>query len=203
MSLLFKVLTMDIPEIDKQVSFDNELLILVDENDLEIGNLSKEKCHQGEGKLHRAFSIFLVNSAGKILMQRRSRQKQLWPNYWSNSCCSHPRKGESILQAAHRRLEQELDLQSELLELYQFEYSARYKKVGSERELCTVFVGYSDGPVSVNRNEISEWRWLDPQEIDEWLTCGDKPITPWFQMEWKTLNKDFQDTIRRKLSAQK
>ena len=94
----------------KQVSFNDELLILVNEKDEEIGYKTKSVCHFGEGILHRAFSIFIFNTKEQLLMQKRSSQKNLWPNYWSNSCCSHPRKGEKIESAASRRLAEELGL---------------------------------------------------------------------------------------------
>ncbi len=90
---------------NKIVSSDNESLILVDLEDNEIGHLSKVECHKNEGVLHRAFSIFLFNDKGHLLIQKRSSQKKLWPLYWSNTCCSHRREGEDILDAAMRRLE--------------------------------------------------------------------------------------------------
>ena len=88
----------------EKVSFDDEPLILVDENDREIGYRSKVDCHTGHGTLHRAFSIFLFDNRGRVLLQQRAAGKPLWPLYWSNSCCSHPRRGESMQQALHRRL---------------------------------------------------------------------------------------------------
>lgn len=102
------------------VSCESELLILVDEQDREIGHGSKAACHDGEGVLHRAFSLFIFNEAGELLLQQRSAQKRLWPMFWSNSCCSHPRQGETMEQAVHRRLEQELGMTSALQYLYKF-----------------------------------------------------------------------------------
>src|SRR6185437_11810517 len=87
---------------------DSELLILVDESDREIGQLSKAECHRGSGVLHRAFSLLIFNEAGELLLQQRSAHKRLWPLYWSNSCCSHPRRAESMETAIHRRLYEEL-----------------------------------------------------------------------------------------------
>ncbi|MDH5246330.1 MAG: isopentenyl-diphosphate delta-isomerase, partial [Betaproteobacteria bacterium] len=86
------------------VSSEREELILVDEDDNEVGHLSKADCHDGQGRLHRAFSVFLFNDAGELLLQQRGRSKRLWPGYWSNSCCSHPRRGESLEIATSRRL---------------------------------------------------------------------------------------------------
>ncbi len=89
---------------NRVVSSEAEELILVDEHDNEIGHLSKAECHDGEGRLHRAFSVFLFNDSGELLLQRRSPAKRLWGGYWSNSCCSHPRLGESLHTATSRRL---------------------------------------------------------------------------------------------------
>lgn len=180
---------------DKLVSFDDDQLILVDKDDVELGYLSKDLCHLGEGKMHRAFSIFIANSDGKILLQKRSDQKMLWPDYWSNSCCSHPRKGETMIQAAHRRLEEELGLHSELKEIYKFEYRAQFKDVGVEYELCTVFVGSSDEVVSANSNEVSDWRWFSSSEIDELLAQPEEVVTPWFKMEWDALKREYPEAL--------
>ena len=146
----------------KQVSFDSELLILVDENDNEIGNKSKAECHDGQGILHRAFSLFIFNAEGKLLLQQRSADKRLWPKYWSNSCCSHPRQGESMDEAIQRRLHQELGMTSTLKFLYKFQYQAPFGDLGSEHELCWVYIGYSEDKVRANENEIAAWRFIDP-----------------------------------------
>src|SRR5579872_2001083 len=93
-----------------ETAADSEALILVDEADREVGHLSKAKCHDGQGVLHRAFSLLIFNDAGELLLQQRSAAKRLWPLYWSNSCCSHPRRAESMDSAIHRRLYEELGL---------------------------------------------------------------------------------------------
>ena len=128
----------------QQVSFDDEMLILVDEKDNITGYKNKLECHEGEGILHRAFSIFIFNDAGELLLQKRSAQKHLWPNYWSNSCCSHPRKGEELENATQRRLAEELGISTPLKHLFTFQYYAPYKNIGSEREMCAVFIGKSN-----------------------------------------------------------
>ncbi|MDH3468536.1 MAG: isopentenyl-diphosphate delta-isomerase, partial [Gammaproteobacteria bacterium] len=94
---------------DAVVSFDADDLILVDEHDNEIGHMSKDECHIGDGQLHRAFSLFVFNSEGELLLQQRSKQKHLWPLYWANSCCSHPRHGESMDDAVRRRTASSMD----------------------------------------------------------------------------------------------
>ena len=177
------------------VSNPAEPLILVDSQDRELGQLSKAECHAGEGVLHRAFSIHLINSQGELLLQRRSASKPLWPLYWSNSCCSHPRAGETMANAVHRRLRQELGLACELHYLYKFEYQARYKNLGAEREVCWVYLGRCDQPPHANPEELAEWRYLSPAQIDRLLSLEEHSFTPWFRLEWQQLKQDFPDWL--------
>lgn len=172
------------------VSFDSEKLILVDTDDVEIGHLDKDKCHDGDGLLHRAFSLFVFNGEGKLLVQKRSAQKRLWPLYWSNSCCSHPRQGELMADAVERRLHQELGVRSELAFLYKFIYRERFGDRGAEYELCWVYIGKSDDPVRPNPNEIADWRYLSPQELDQDLRANPNSYSPWMRMEWETIQRD-------------
>ncbi len=172
------------------VSSDSEQLILVNEQDEFVGNLSKRECHLDDGILHRAFSIFIFNRDGDVLLQRRSEQKFLWPMYWSNACCSHPREGETSEEAAHRRLHQEVGLKTDLTYLYKFIYQANYKEVGSEYELCWVWAGIADeADVVVNANEVAEWRFFPRQELDERLEQSPEDFTPWMKMEWQEINE--------------
>lgn len=181
---------------DGIVSSDSESLILVDPLDREIGELSKAACHDGEGVLHRAFSLFVFNREGELLLQKRSAQKRLWPLYWSNSCCSHPRSGESVEDAAHRRLQQELGLHANLYFMYKFQYRARFGELGSENELCWVYVGVSDDPVQVNAEEIDDWRFVAPDDVDRELAGASDTFTPWFRMEWARLRQDHDEALR-------
>jgi isopentenyl-diphosphate delta-isomerase len=177
------------------VSFDDEMLIVVDENDNIIDYKSKVECHQGDGILHRAFSIFIFDNNGQIVMQKRSDQKLLWPLFWSNSCCSHPRKGESLETATHRRLEEELGFDTDLIYLYTFQYQANFKNIGSENELCAVYIGKSNAPIHVNENEIAEWRYIIPDKLTQEVNENPESFTPWFKMEWNRLMTDFRDKI--------
>jgi isopentenyl-diphosphate Delta-isomerase len=181
----------------KQVSFDDEMLILVNPKDEEIGWEDKARCHLGDGILHRAFSIFIFNDNNELLIQKRSDQKLLWPLFWSNSCCSHPRKGEKIESAAQRRLEEELGIKTRLKYLYKFQYQAAFKDVGSENELCSVFIGKSDGQVQVNKNEIAEWKYLKAENLDTELTENPGSYTPWFKMEWARLRNTYWQEIKQ------
>jgi isopentenyl-diphosphate delta-isomerase len=171
------------------VSSESDMLVLVDERDREVGTLSKADCHSGAGVLHRAFSLFVFDGAGKLLLQRRGPDKRLWPGFWSNSCCSHPRAGETMEQATHRRLLEELGMRSPLRYLYKFRYHARYGEAGSERELCWVYAGVSDAEVRANANEISDWRWVTHDQLDSEIAQGPDAFTPWFRLEWPRVRR--------------
>ena len=173
------------------VSSEAEELILVDGDDNEIGSLSKAAAHDGDGVLHRAFSVFLFNPNGKLLLQQRAQGKRLWPGYWSNSCCSHPRRGETMALAAERRLSEELGLRCDLEFVYKFQYQAPFGDLGSENELCSVFVGRSDEPPATNRNEIAAVRYVAPADLDRELAERPESFTPWFKMEWQVIRPRF------------
>lgn len=175
------------------VSDPAEKLILVDEHDNEVGVLSKAACHAGDGVLHRAFSVFLFDAEDRLLLQQRSESKPLWPLYWSNSCCSHPREGETLETAAERRLDQELGVRSSLQFLYKFEYHARFGDVGAEHELCHVFVGRFDGQANANATEIAATRLADAATIDAELAQTPERFTPWSKLEWTHIRRWLDD----------
>ena len=172
-----------------------EPLILVDDADREIGQLGKSDCHAGRGVLHRAFSLFIFNARDELLLQQRSDHKRLWPNYWSNSCCSHPRSGESMTTAIHRRLMEELGLRCTLEFLFKFKYQAQYDEHGAEHELCSVFFGRSATPVLANREEIADWRWISLPALQRQLTDEADRFTPWFKLEWEQIRRDHLEDI--------
>src|SRR5271168_4249843 len=118
---------------------DSDTLILVDAADCRLGSMSKARCHEGRGVLHRAFSLLIFNGDGELLLQQRAPSKRLWPLYWSNSCCSHPRGAESMEMATRRRLYEELGIRCDLQFLFKFQYQAQFETAGSEQELCSVF----------------------------------------------------------------
>lgn len=178
------------------VSFDDEPLILVDERDDVLGYETKARCHAGEGVLHRAFSVFLFDEQGQTLMQQRSSGKLLWPLYWSNTCCSHPRRGESTEQAARRRLEEELGLKSDLEFLFKFRYQASFGDRGAEFEMCSVFAGRLHGRPRPNDNEIAAMRLMDAAELDTELVRNSDAYTPWFKTEWQRLRVDFRKWLK-------
>ncbi len=178
------------------VSFDSEELILVDEQDRVVGYRDKASCHQGQGILHRAFSIFIFNDKGELLLQQRSGQKPLWPLFWSNSCCSHPRKGETTEEATLRRLQEELGFTTPLIFLYKFIYHAPFGDRGAERELCYVYVGKYTGPVRVNPNEIARWKFVAAWELDREMQEHPEQFTPWFRMEWERIRRDYWKVVQ-------
>lgn len=171
------------------VSSDSEQLILVDEQDQVVGYEEKGSCHDGEGVLHRAFSLFVFNSNEELLLQRRAADKRLWPMYWSNTCCSHPRKGESMEIATQRRLQEELGMQCELTFEYKFQYHALFEEIGAERELCSVYSGISDATAVPNVHEVAEHRWVSVQQIDKELEESPHLFTPWFKLEWTQIRR--------------
>ena len=179
----------------KRVSSAAESLVLVDDHDREIGFASKQDCHAGEGTLHRAFSIFIFNADGELLLQKRSASKPLWPGYWSNTCCSHPRAGETMEQAVERRLAEELGIRCRLRFLYKFKYHASYEAVGAEREYCWVYVGHHDGHPNVNLDEIADWRFIDAAGLDVELESTPERFTPWFKLEWAQIKDGHLDEI--------
>lgn len=186
---------------DAIVSFDDEPLVLVDSHDTPLGFLDKAACHDGQGRLHRAFSLFVFNSRGQLLLQQRSNQKRLWPAWWSNSCCSHPRRGESLAQAVKRRAKEELDCDAALHFTHSFEYHAPFGTLGSEHELCHVYVGVCDGAHTVNSNEVAALKWVDPQQLDALVQDRDAAYTPWLRLEWAELRAKHWGTIERLIGA--
>ncbi len=175
---------------------DADSLILVDEADREVGHMSKAQCHQGRGMLHRAFSLLIFNAAGELLLQQRSASKRLWPRCWSNSCCSHPRRAETMEAAIHRRLLEELGLRCALQFLYKFQYQAQFDAGSAENEVCSVFIGRCTQPVRSNRSEVLAWRWVDPAalqiELDE---PGADKFTPWFRLEWSRVWREHRAAV--------
>jgi isopentenyl-diphosphate delta-isomerase len=177
---------------------DSDALILVDRADHLLGELSKKRCHEGRGVLHRAFSLLIFNRAGELLIQQRARSKRLWPLYWSNSCCSHPRSGESMDSATQRRLYEELGLRCPLEFLFKFEYQAQFDATGAEHELCSVFIGRTDDPVRVNAQEIVASRWIGPEELQSELRAhGAARFTPWFIIEWARISAEHREALCR------
>jgi isopentenyl-diphosphate delta-isomerase len=158
-----------------------EEVILVNENDEAIGIGEKIQTHL-EGKLHRAFSIFVFNSVGQLLIQKRVENKYHSGNLWSNTCCSHPRPGESTEAAAHRRLKEEMGFDCHLKEVLYFIYQAEFDNDLTEHEYDHVFVGVYDGVPCPNPSEVSDWQWVDVESLRHDLQANSGRYTYWLRM---------------------
>lgn len=154
-------------------------LILVNEANEEVGTEEAVKCHLGDGILHRAFTIFVFNGKGDVLVQRRGRRKFLWPCFWEASCSGHPYIGDELLAKAGKRLSEELGISIELAVTGEFQYRAAYKDVGSENELCFVLTGNHDGEVRPDPREVSEYKWIEMGELEADIANNREQYAPW------------------------
>lgn len=162
-----------------------EWLILVDENDNELGIDTRENCHRGKGKMHRAFVVFLFNSKNQLLLQKRSKLKQLWPEYWDLSVTSHVYPSETYEQAATRRLNEELGIWGiDLKRVLSFTYTASYGDY-SENEYCVLLVGRYDGSIKPNEKEVSDYRYANVDEIARMMDERPGDFTPWFKISFR------------------
>jgi isopentenyl-diphosphate delta-isomerase len=173
-----------------------EDLILVDRQNTILGTAPKDVCHDGAGLLHRAFSIFVFNNNMELLLQKRASEKRLWPDYWSNSCCSHPSLNESMISASTRRLDEELGITGyRISELYRFEYQAAYLDLGSENELCSVIICRSDDNVTLNQAEVSAIRWINLPDLEVEIESQPDQFTPWLKLEFIQLTSTYLQQI--------
>jgi isopentenyl-diphosphate delta-isomerase len=169
-----------------------EQIIVVDENDNVIGEEDKEKCHDGDGILHRAFLSMVFNRAGELVLTRRSLDKRLWPGYWDGTVASHTVKGEDYEQASRRRLKQEIGLVvDDVRYLFKFRYNARYKNIGSENEICAVTVvdDVDDNRMVPDRNEISDVRAVAMQDLLDEVRGDRTDFTPWLILALEHMEK--------------
>ena len=159
----------------------HEILILVDENDNEIGTDTRENCHAGMGKRHRAYTAFIFHD-GKMLLQQRSPKKLLWPRAWDVSFTSHVYPGESYQQAASRRAKQELKAKvGDLTDVHSFVYFAP-QGANAENEFCRVLVGDFDGKVTPNKDEMMAIKWERLSDLRKDLVAHPESYTPWFKL---------------------
>lgn len=160
-----------------------EEVVLVDENDRETGFAGKLAAHEAGGRLHRAFSVFVFDSGGRLLLQRRAEGKYHFGGLWTNTCCGHPRPGETVEEAAARRLWEEMGIGPELKRITSFVYEAFDPESGlSEREYDHVFSGYYDGDPDPDPAEVSGWAWISPEELARELAGSPEHYTPWFPL---------------------
>jgi isopentenyl-diphosphate Delta-isomerase len=160
-----------------------EMVILVDEDDKPIGSCEKLAAHLAGGQLHRAFSVFVFDAAGRLLLQQRAMEKYHFGGLWTNTCCSHPRPGETTRAAAQRRLTEELGFTVPLTEQGSFLYRAHDPSSGlTEHELDHVFVGHFDSAPTPNPAEVMGWRWQAMDEVEAELMAHPERFTPWFPL---------------------
>ncbi|SKB34084.1 isopentenyl-diphosphate Delta-isomerase [Daejeonella lutea] len=160
---------------------DDELLVLVDENDVEIGVLDKTSVHK-TGVLHRAFSVFIFNSMGFLMLQRRALQKYHSPGLWSNTCCSHPRKGEDIKSAGTRRIAEEMGLKCPLNFAFSFTYRAELENGLIEHEFDHVYFGFTDKIPKPNPDEVMDWKLISMRELQKDILAHPDNYTEWLKI---------------------
>jgi isopentenyl-diphosphate Delta-isomerase len=158
-----------------------EMLVLVDENDREVGTAEKLAVHVN-GALHRAFSIYLFNSQGQLLLTRRAAGKYHSGGLWTNTCCSHPRPGEQVDLAARRRLREETGIDCELRYGFRFIYRAELDGGLIEHELDHVFVGTYDGTPNLDPNESDASEWVDAQMLVRDIEARPERYSVWMAL---------------------
>lgn len=164
-------------------------IILVDKNDVQIGMMGKLEAHK-KGLLHRAFSILIKNSNGEVMLQKRAIGKYHSGGLWTNTCCSHPRVGEELATATHRRLKEEMGFDCELKELITFTYHANLDHGLKENEFLHVYVGeYNDDPI-VNPEEADDWKWVSLNELKRDVAEHPDNYTYWFKIVLKKMEEN-------------
>jgi len=156
-----------------------EQVILVDENDQQIGLMAKMEAHE-KAVLHRAFSVFVQNNQGEIMLQQRAANKYHSPLLWANTCCSHQREGESNLDAGKRRLQEEMGFVTDLKEAFSFIYKAPFDNGLTEHELDHVLLGCFNEQPTINPEEVESYKWMTPEAIKKDMELRPEIYTAWF-----------------------
>ncbi len=163
-----------------------EKVVLVDKLDNEMGLMEKMEAHR-KAVLHRAFSIFIFNSKGELMLQRRALSKYHSPALWTNTCCSHPRKGETYLEAGHRRLQEEMGFDCDFDKAFDFIYKADVGQGLTEHEFDHVLVGESDKLPDINLDEVDEWKYMSFEDIQQDIKLSPENYTVWFKIAFDEL----------------
>jgi isopentenyl-diphosphate Delta-isomerase len=160
-----------------------DVVVLVDERDRPLGQAAKLPAHEHGGRLHRAFSVFVVDRAGRMLLQRRAPGKYHFGRLWTNACCSHPAPGEDVTSAARARLREEMGLDVPLVKLFEFVYRAEDPATGlTEHEYDHVFLGQYDGVPQPDPAEVEAFEWVDPRALLGDVRARPERYTPWFRI---------------------
>lgn len=158
-----------------------EKVILVNENDEQIGLMEKLEAHE-KAVLHRAFSVFVLNDKNEVMLQQRAHHKYHSPLLWTNTCCSHQREGETNIQAGTRRLQEEMGFSTELKELFHFIYKAPFDNGLTEHELDHVMIGYYNNEPNINLDEVESWKWMSIEAIRDDIQTQSENYTVWFKI---------------------
>lgn len=169
-------------------------VILVNEDDEPIGLMPKMEAHQ-KGILHRAFSVFIFDSKGRMLLQQRSAKKYHGANLWTNACCSHPYPNEKIEDAAIRRLQEELGFTTELKKIFSFMYHAQVENNLIEHELDHVFAGIYEGCIQPDFNEVATYDYNEMNEIKRMIQAQPGKFTSWFKIAFPKIEKWWEENF--------
>lgn len=164
-----------------------EQLILVDANGAFLGLMPKGQVHL-EGVLHKAFSVFVFNSSGELLLQQRAATKYHSPLLWTNTCCSHQRRGETNIQAGERRLREEMGIRIPLEEVTSFIYKTTLENGLIEHEFDYILRGVYDGEPAINREEVAAWKWMAPTAAEADVKRHPERYTAWFKIIFEKYN---------------
>jgi len=185
---------------------EKEQVVLVDEDGSvresagEILTLDRDAAHR-QGVLHRAVSVFVFNTGGELLLQKRGQQKNHSAGLWTNTCCTHPRKGEKPIVAARRRLAEEMGLKCELNEVWSFLYCCKVSNGLIEHEYDYVFMGSGDRDPSPNADEVADWAWIDTDDLGRDLRANPGRFTPWFRLSYHEVLKGRDRHNRKQTTA--
>jgi isopentenyl-diphosphate delta-isomerase len=160
---------------------EEEKVILVDENDNQIGLMPKMEAHE-KAVLHRAFSVFIFNDKNELMLQQRAMQKYHSPGLWTNTCCSHQRNGETNIEAGKRRLQEEMGFVTELKETTSFVYKAPFDNGLTEHEYDHVMIGYFNEEPLINADEVADWKWMALEEVKIDIALNPDEYTEWFKI---------------------
>lgn len=171
-----------------------EEVILVNANDEQVGTMAKMEAHE-KALLHRAFSVFVLNADGQIMLQQRASHKYHSPLLWTNTCCSHQRVGETNIQAGKRRLQEEMGFVTDLKELFSFIYKAPFDNGLTEHELDHVMIGHYSKSPNINPEEVEGWKWMTPAAVKEDISDNPEIYTVWFKIIFEKFYQHLIDNM--------